>query len=141
MCPRRILPLTDSVQTLLQHLRHSIPLGSNFQDKVYLGCLSFGSSSNWSGMMNTTVFVRPHHCSFIIRLTNERMCRVLRILCTRPRRTRHGCARTWSSPSRHPIFVYLGTADHACCAPWEALRAGKKIHRWDDCGTNVAGNV
>jgi len=68
-------------------------------------------------------------------LTNERICRVLRILCTRPRRTRHGRARTWSSPSRHPLFVYLGTADCACCAPWEALRAGK------NCGTNVAGNV
>jgi hypothetical protein len=76
-----------------------------------------------------------------IFLTTKQICRVLRILCTRPRRARHGRARTWSSPSRHPLFVYLGTADHACCAPWEALRAGKKIHHWDDCETNVVGNV
>jgi len=56
-------------------------------------------------------------------------------------RMHHGRARTWSSPSRHPLFVYLGTADRACCALWEALHAGKKIYHWDDCGTNVAGNV
>ena len=74
-------------------------------------------------------------------MTNERTCRVLRILCTRPRGTRHGRARTWSSSSRHALFVYLGTADRACCASREALRAGKKIRHWDDRGTNVAGDV
>jgi hypothetical protein len=71
----------------------------------------------------------------------ERMSRVLHIHRTRPRRTRHGRARTWGCLSRLAVRIHLGTTDHACCAPWKALRVGKKLYHRDDCGKNVAGHV
>jgi hypothetical protein len=74
-------------------------------------------------------------------LDHEPMTRVLHIHRTRPRRTCHGRTWTWGRLSRLAVRIHLGTADHACCAPWKALCVGKKVCHRDDCGTNVAGNV
>src|SRR5712671_5907164 len=72
---------------------------------------------------------------------NEWACRVLCIHRACPRRPRHGCAGNCGDPSRHALFVHLGTADRASYAPWEALRAGKEVRHRDDHRTNVVGNV
>src|SRR5713226_2437697 len=69
------------------------------------------------------------------------MFRVLHIHRTCSRCTRHSRARTCRSPSRGPLFVHLDTADRACCAPREALCAGKQVYRRDYCGTNVTCTV
>jgi hypothetical protein len=69
------------------------------------------------------------------------MSRVLRIHRTRPCRTCHGRARTRGCLPGCALCIHLGTADYACCASWKALRVGKEVYHWDDCGANVAGNV
>ena len=65
-------------------------------------------------------------------------CRVLRIHRSHPCCTRHSCARICGGHSRRPLFVALGTADRACCAPWKAMCAGKELYRRNYRGTNVA---
>jgi len=59
----------------------------------------------------------------------------------RPRRARRSRAGARSPPPRGALFVYLGTADRAGCAPWAAMRAWAKVRHRDDSGTHATRHV